>query len=434
MQFNPYVLSGRNIRGFGMELTPGKFRFKTVIGKIKDLNAYQDTLAFGTTEVETFTRRTTGVSIGYGTGSNRFDVQLIHTKDPDSTEVSSIEQATRVENTVIGTNFQLRPFQNFSFQFNSGLSFLTNLETIDDNESKSIVTYNSSTTYSYAGDVSLAYQLPKVGFNAKMKYIQPFFNPLTAQYINNDLINYTLGFNYTIGRRAVYVNSSFGIQRNNLSGYKASTANRFIANVLANFRLSKQLNSSFTFTNFQQEYTTELVSLGETFNFIVTTRNLIGTLKYRSSGEIKAYSLGISAGRQSFTNVSELDIDNDYKSFNAKLTSGINFKESGLRLGAGLSFRNYKNNTTDNQNYGLNLNVQKKLDDIKMIISYRTGYILTNTEGKRNGTTLRNMLRLSYKISKQQAIQFQLGHIKRSTPFSEDFGELRTNISINTNF
>lgn len=434
MQFNPYVLSGRNVRGFGVELTPGKFRFKGLIGKIKDLNAFQDTLAFGTTEVETFTRKSKGFSLGYGSGANRFDIHLMHTEDPDSTEFSLIENANRFQNIVLGTNFQVRPFNNFSLQFNSGLSYLTNLETVDDNEKASLVTYNSSTTYSYAGDLGFAYQLAKVGFNAKVKYIQPFYNPLTAQYINNDLINYTVGFNYTVGRRVFYINSSFGIQKNNLSGFKVSTANRFIANMLANIRFSRSLSSSFTFTNFQQEYSTELVSLGETFNFIVTTRNLIGTLKYRTSGEIKNYSLGFSAGRQTFTNVSDLTDDNNYQSFNSKLTAGVNFKESGLRLGAGINFRNYSNSRSDNQNYGLNLNVQKKLDDIKMTIAYRSGYILTNTDGKRNGTTFRNMARLSYKISKSQAVQLQLGHIIRSTPFSESFSEFRSNISINTNF
>ncbi len=434
MKFNPYTLAGRNVRGYGVELTPGKFRAKFLSGKIQDLNSYKDTLAFGTIEEQTFTRNTLAASIGYGSASNSIDLYAVKTKDSDSLEVSQIEDASRLENVVVGTSLRIRPTKGVRLQFNAGLSALTDLEVIDENETRTAFTYNSSTNYTYAGDVSTSFQIGRTNLNGKVKYIQAFFDPLTTQYVNNDLINYTLGLTLPLAKNRIYLNGSVGIQNNNLTKQKASTANRIILNLLANFRVTKSITTNFRYTNFQQDFQAEVVELGNEFNYVVTSRNLLGSFKYRSAHPTRAFHLGLTAGRQTFTNVSDEEINNQYQSLNTNLSIGLNFKEADLNITSGVNYRDYTNDISNNENLGTHLRINKKFADKKFNVSYRSAYILTYKEGLRNGNTLRNNVRLGYIFSKKNALNLQLGHIRRTTPFSESFKEFRTNLSFNTNF
>jgi len=434
MKFNPYTLAGRNVRGYGVELTPGKFRFRALTGKIKDLNAFRDTLAFGIEEVETFTRRTLAANIGYGKGGNSIDLYAVQSKDPDSLEVSQIDGADRVENLVLGASLRIKPTKTFNIQANAGFSALTDLEVFDDTETRNLISYNSSTNYTYAGDVSAGLKVNRANLTAKVKYIQAFFDPLTTQYINNDLINYTFGLSLPMAKNRIYFSSSIGLQNNNLTGTKASTANRVILNLLTNIRLTKTLITNFRFTNFQQDYTAELVDFGDEFNYVVTNRNMMGALKYNSSHPSHSLSLALNIGRQTFNNVSDELINNQYQSLNGRFNIGLNFKEQNFNIVTGATYRNYNNDFSENDNYGATLRLTKKLSDKKLTVAYRSAYVLTYQGGKKNGNTLRNNARFSYRVDQKKSLNLQIGHIVRNTPFSTSFKELRSNLSFNTNF
>jgi len=61
MRFNPYTLSGRTVKGYGIELTPGKLRFRFLDGKVEDLRSYTDSLQLGTTFQPTYSRNVTAL-------------------------------------------------------------------------------------------------------------------------------------------------------------------------------------------------------------------------------------------------------------------------------------------------------------------------------------------------------------------------------------
>ena len=260
INFNPYTLNGRTVSGYGIELTPGKLRFKFLKGKIEDLRSYQDSLQLGTVFVPTYSRNVTALSLGFGSRSTYLDIYGVKTEDRlDSLNGEVVlEEFTRQSNTVVGSTFSLRLLKGLSIRSNAGLSFKTeNLDSYGDNTivaenslTNNLVEGNVSSNVTYAGDVGINYTHRAFSLNGKVRYIQPYFQPLTVAFINSDIINYTIGGSTSFFKRRLNVMGSIGIQKNNLTGTKLSTSNNLITNLVANFRLTKGLSGTVNFSNF----------------------------------------------------------------------------------------------------------------------------------------------------------------------------------------
>ncbi len=439
MNFNRYTLSGRTVRGVGVELTPGKFRFKALYGKIEDLRSFSDTLLLGTNFNPTYSRRLAALGIGFGTASTHFDVFAVRTWDNlDSLNGEQInEKITRQSNTVAGSVLKLRLGRSISFQTNFGLSFLTtNLDSYGENFvigqngiTNNLVEGNLSSTFSYAGDVGLTYSAKFFSINGNVQYIQPYYQPLSVAFINSDILNYTVGGSLSLFERKLNLTGSVGVQSNNLTQTKLSTSNHIIANIAANIRISKQWSVNINYFNFAQDFTAQLVQIEDIYSFAISNNIATASLKNNFRKGNLAYSTSISGGRNNFYTVDNNELEQgSYLSYNGSLDFSIFNSESNFRVSSGISYRTYERENSTTSNYGVRMMVRKGWFDNKLSGNLNSNFSFNDNQGKREGFTIRNSVGADYKINKASSVGIILSQISRNSTIRNNFSEIRTDL------
>lgn len=436
LKFNPYTLNGRTVNGYGVTLTPGNFRFSALRGRVEDLRSFQDSLQLGTTFVPTYTRRVNALSIGFGSSSTYFDLYAVNSADQlDSLNGEVVlEDFTRQSNTAFGSTLAIKIAQGLRFRTNFGISLQTqNLDSFGDNTtvgnngfSGSIVEANITSRLLYAGDVGLNYSNRLFSLNGKVKYIQPFYQPLTVAFINSDILNYTIGGSTGFFKRKLNISGNIGIQKNNLTGSKLSTTNSVIANLAANFRLGKSVSGTFTYTNFAQDFEARLIQINDLFTYAVNSNVLSGSMRYSLKRGDVNYRVSLRGGRNGFITVSDAEESLvQYDSWNTGLTLGRTNSVSDFSINSTISYRKYNRETGTLANYGGRISLSKGFLDSKLKLTANSSFIFNDRDELREGTTFRNGLAISYSLDKKGNIGLRANQIRRSSAITSDFTELR---------
>lgn len=63
--YSAYTLSGRSFFGVGLELTPGKWYFSALKGKLQNPLAIRDTLVYGANLIPGYERNIEGAKLGF---------------------------------------------------------------------------------------------------------------------------------------------------------------------------------------------------------------------------------------------------------------------------------------------------------------------------------------------------------------------------------
>jgi len=442
MNFNPYVLSGRSLRGAGMELTPGIFRVKAVYGNMRDLRSFRDTLQLGIVN-ENFTRKVIGGSIGLGKSRNRVDLFFINSYDDVDNLTAIYEGFTRKNNVVGGTTAAFQLFKGFSIKSNLGISLLTeNLDAVgssiseDTGTLRNIGEVNASSTLKYAGDVTIKYQRSDFGIDAQYKYIQPYYQPLTVAWVNTDIRHYTLGANLSTLGRKLFLSGRAGIQRNNVSGSKQSTSNQLILNLVSNIKFSKTLTANINYANFSQDFEARLIQIEDLFTYSVNSIVQSVSLQHRTKGKQIRYRTLVSGGVNDFSTINDFDENqnNVYKTLFGRFTTGIEYVETDLRIDLGLNYRDYNRGGDDLTNYGADLTIGKKMMDKKLSLRLRSSFNYNDRQGAREGRLLTINFNGNYLLSEKNSLGFTALMINKKSSISSDFRELRSSLNYLYNF
>ncbi len=444
LRFNPYTLAGRTINGYGLSLTPGRFRFKAVVGKIEDLKTYKDTLTLGTIYKPSYSRKVYAVGIGYGGGMTGIDIYGVRAFDNlDSLEGKKITyEYTRKSSTTIGGSGRIRIAKKILLSANGGLTVNTdNLDSYGENftvggSQGELLETNVSSYSAYGGDVGAAYGGKFFSINAKIKYIQPYYQPLTVAYINTDILNYTIGGSFNFFKSKLILVGSVGIQQNNLSSNKLSTAKHLIANLTATFRLSKSLSGSATYTNFNQDYTAKIIQIDHLYTYAITNKMMTLSLKHTAKlGQSSRLTTTLRGGTNNFLTIDDTEntitgYDNIYGTF----TLGYNHIDKNFRITGNMDYRAYNRIESSSANYGVGLTLSKGFFDKKLSLNISSRYYLVDVNDQREGTTWRSSASFGYKIAKKSNIGLSLNFIDRTSAIRNDYSEYRSAINYKMSF
>ncbi|MBX2991254.1 MAG: hypothetical protein KF749_08800 [Bacteroidetes bacterium] len=208
--FTPYTLNGIQIRGGGVAINPGLFRFSALGGYSRR------------GEGGGFDRYLYGGKVGVGRDSESyFDLIFVRTRDipsrfqvfypdsippPDSTQIGTAVnpyQETPQENLVVALAGALRMFDN-ALSLNgevSGSAFTRDMHsTAFNNEKipsiiKGLYTPRLSSSADYAYTLGMNVNLSQLGFRAGFRRIGPGYNSLGVSSLITDLSEVLLGVN-----------------------------------------------------------------------------------------------------------------------------------------------------------------------------------------------------------------------------------------------
>jgi len=217
--FTPYTLNGILMRGGGVTINPGHFRFSAVGGYTRRTGASGDGSGFD--------RYLYGGKIGIGRdGDSFFDVLFLRTRDipsrfqtiqpdsvtpPDSTQVGTMVnpyQESPQENLVVGFVGALKMFENavsLNGEF-SGSAFTRDMNSAEFSNEKipsfirGVYTPRLSSSADYAYTLNMNVNLSQVEFKAGYRRIGPGYNSLGVSSLVTDQREIMFGTNVRFSR------------------------------------------------------------------------------------------------------------------------------------------------------------------------------------------------------------------------------------------
>jgi hypothetical protein len=298
-----------------------------------------------------------------------------------------------------------------------------------------------STQVLLAGDATLSYRMRF--FNIALKYtrVEPDYQTMGAYYFMTDIENFTVAPSFTLLKRKVRVNGSFGLQRNNLLDTKSDITLRRIGSVTVSVSPTAKVGFTVNYNNFQferQRYLPVRNTLDmDTFRLDQVSQSM-GVTTYWRLGEKKIrHNFNFRANYQTYTNESNVEtgnVSNDSESFNTGITYRYANSISQYGLNAGIQYNRFERETSETSRFGFNLGGNKKLIEDKLNLQSSLAYYRnTNNGGKGNTIALRGSV--NYQVVKKHNLFLNLSWIKRTldnkTSFSgSDFlGNLGYNMS-----
>ncbi len=445
-QFSPYTLSGQNINGIGVKLTPGKFHFTAMRGTMRNLLPQIDSLVYGKELLPVYQRKALGVKLGFDSSVADIEFMAFKAKDElDDTlpiQDTLMDIITPSENIVIGLKAASTIAKVFSAGINMGGSVITDDQT---NEPVSIeepyqelvqstLVPTSSTRLSFAGDVFGKLDLKGFSLGLKIKQVQPFYKSLGLFYIQEDYRNMTINTSFSLLDRKLLFSGSFGKQRNNLKEWRARTNERNISSVQMNYNSGSKFGLSVNFSNYAQDQSPGLVALNDTLRYAQVSKTISINPRLTFMNESNIQNIVLSLNQYNLNDLSTYyDIPKSTNSRILNLQYNIRWKESGL----GVKFAsNYNRNTSigiSSKRFGGTLGLRKKFEK-KVTVSISSTYNLSRTEGISTGSVVNSRFSLRISPKKKQRFSLNLGHILRTFSSKTNINDLRANTAYTVSF
>ena len=227
INYSKYVVNGLRIKGIGIELNPGKFRFSVFKGKMRsaiDFNADpQQNGDYPYRTNNSFEQNGYGFKLGIGTAKTFIDFAFIKAEDDDASITIPDSLATSLEpqaNTSLGTSIQLRLHKSLTLSGDAGISAFTNDQLADtitwgSSTAMSIVdpvyAVNESSQFLYAGEVNLKYRVSNFSTAIAYKRIDPDYRSLGSYSRLSDMERLSIKSKLSFAKKKIKIGGVLGL-------------------------------------------------------------------------------------------------------------------------------------------------------------------------------------------------------------------------------
>ena len=440
MSFSEFTLGGVTFLGAGVELTPKKFRFSAMYGRLR--KAVEEPK--NQFETPQFERKGFGFKIGVGDKSF-IDLSLFSAKDiltsiefSDSLKLKNSPEAS----TSLGLTgrFSMAKDQ-LSLDYDVAVSTFTHdlrvdpIESSDNNitEAAEILNLNASSNAALAGSAGLQYKNNIFTAGLKYRYVQSGYRTLGANYLLSDLEMITINAGTSIIKNRMAISASYGIQNNNLSERKFAKTGKNIGSANINYRATDRLNFNFSYSNFSIYQTLLKDSLFADSVVVDQTNHLANLgISYIVVTENHTHSYTLNS---SFQELADQRENAEYNAGNELISVifnyGIRFNPRNFGLTFGINYQDFSSLLTAQKRYGANAGINMQLIERKLNIRLKQVWnrsVLVD----RNDDIFNTILSLSYAIARKHTLTATGGFISR-VGFN-DFTELTTGIGYRMRF
>ncbi len=259
INFSKYVLGGHTVFGAGIELTPGKFRFGAVYGRLKK-NTNQATNIYNPLNdtITAFTRKMMSFKIGVGDKNTFVDLIVMRAAD-DSTSLafdSRNDENFPATNLVTGINSRFTFVKNIHLELEGAYSIYTANQAskyivqTPDIISK-IIPINLSSKGYMALRGLLEYRSRK-GLKLALAYrrIDPGYKSMGTYFINNDVENMTFNMGFNALKHKFNFSGSIGLERNNLKIARNATTKKVIGSAMISYNPFRVFGITLNYSNY----------------------------------------------------------------------------------------------------------------------------------------------------------------------------------------
>ncbi len=445
-QFSPYTLSGQNINGIGVKLTPGKFKFTAIRGTMKNLLPQLDSLIYGKDLLPIYQRKALGLQLGFNSSVANIELSAFKAKDqldpPVMISDSLLDILTPEENLVVGIKAESTIANMFSAGVNLGGSVFTGDHTnelvkIEEQYQKltqATLEPTVSTRFHFAGDVFGRININGFNLGIKLKQVDPFYRSLGVFYMQDDYRNITLNTRFPLLNRKLSIAASYGIQKNNLKEFRKRTNKRNIQSFQMNYNSGSIFSISANYSNYSQDQSAGLVSVDDTLRYAQVSKNISVSPKFIFTGNGRTQSVIISLTQFGLDDLSNFhDTPRSTTSRIMNVNYGIKWKESGLGLKLAGNYNTNESIGIESKRYGGTLGVQKKFNK-KASASLSSTYNLRSSDGASSGSVISSRLSLKISPKKKHRFSLNIGNVIRMFSTKTNVNDIRANTSYTMSF
>lgn len=452
--FSEFTVSGQNVNGVGLKLTPRNFEFTAFYGNLENF-ALQQFVTENEYEIDllpTYKRNAIGAKIGFNINSFRMEVSGASVKDKYKSEDADFEklniESRPKENTVVGVNVSSNITPYFKWGVDVGASVIT--EDLTNREIKNLdkqvqkwakilpSKINESTRIGIAGNAFAKVMVAKQTFGVTYKRVQPQYKSLGLFYINDDYQNITLNTTLNLLKGKVRFAGSYGTQTNNLNGLKAATSKRKISSMNLTIRPIQALSIMANYANHSQNQeagfvetsSSALPELGQ------VTQNLTISPIYTIMNKKSTQSYSLNYSHFNFNRYEENNLQEGGTSVNQNVTANYSYSHKkgqwGLRFGA--NYFASKANDISSDRYGFSVGGNKTFFK-KLRASVNTTFNISNSDRYSESALINNnSATVNYRINKKQSLNFSLYQTNGARTKNEKRNNLRINLAYSLNF
>lgn len=443
ISFSPYTLAGHTVLGAGVELTPGKFQFGFMTGRLNRATTI-DTLS-GYVRPESFSRYGTAIKVGYGTAKKGISLSFLSAKDSNKGFKGNLDSTLvkKEANTVLGGEFNYLLLKKLAVFGDGAVSIYTkdlhsdleiDLDTARKglNTLKNLFKLNATSEYALAYSAGLAYTDKLFSLKAAYKIVEPNFRSMGAYFFQNDLKNITLSPSVVLNNGKLRFTGSLGIQQDNQKKKKMTSTKRVITMANLGWDITDKFGFDANYTNFSASSEPTVALVDQKYLLAQTNENFSATprLVLVSQQTTQVILLSLSGSRLKDLNES-VGNENDIFSKVAFLNYNLTLNQNAMNINAGLNYVDNKLSMGYIKNQGFNLGATKGLLKNKVSLSTQNSYTLTELiDGK--GSILNLGIHASYLAAKSHRFNLRCNYMtNRSerealalTKFSELTGEV----------
>ncbi|MEL6356226.1 MAG: hypothetical protein AAFQ37_04755 [Bacteroidota bacterium] len=451
MFFSRYTMSGINFRGVGLELTPGKFLFKGMYGRLnravaEDLNARQMLNP-------SYERTGYGFSAGYEIpglsintilfGANDDETSITDPLNSDITPaqnlVASISAKKAFSNKVLLDAEFARSALNEDRRTNQALDEFSGVG----NRFLGLFTPTETAVYGNAFNSGVTLNQKTYSLRLGYEQIDRGFRTLGTIFFNRDLVHYTGTLSTRLFKNKVSLALRGGLETTNRQDLTKPTNDRVVASVNATYNPSSRLVFNGSFSNF--ENSTKIRARENPAVFVDSlflaqlTQSFTFSSSYNLREKFNPTTLTLVYSHQSANSVQDDIVIQDAKSRfnNASLIFNQRITEADLNWTASINYNlsNFGDISTTTVSPTLMFN--KLFFARKLSSNLRLTYNAVSVEGGNNSTVLNAAWSNSWAFTKTQNIGLTLNFINRGGTEGEglgDFSELYGRILYNYQF
>lgn len=458
LHFSKYTLAGHAFKGGGIEIMPRKFRFSAMRGELRQNNFRRDTAIYGAFEQPHYRRMGFGGKIGLGTARNYVDFIVFKAKDHPNNKfgADAAYPFPGKENLIGGVKSGFLLFKKLSINLDAAASAITdNLSTpkykLDTFSIKippiaeKMLTINSSTRASFAGEGDARLQLGRFYIGGGYAYINSLFRSLGSYNLQNDIERKNLLFGGSFGKKtAGSFGASLGLERNNLNGLRLNTSRRVIASGNGSLRAADWAVFSGSFSNFRASLESGFVELNDTFFQAQTSRTAsFSPVFIKKSGSF-SHNLSLSSSWSVFDLTQGPEEITVSTSKNRTVGAGYALRKMGEKrrekwyAGLNLNKTDTQTNTASSASKTarttLGATFGKGFPGKKGRANFGISYGNQSQNGLRDGGIWRASLGANLFLSEKMSLNVRADLIKRQTSISRAFTELRGSAGFNYRF
>lgn len=445
MTFSDFTLAGHTFLGGGVELTPGKWKFAAMAGRLRKPIEEATALAEGATT--SYGRMGYGVMAGYENKGDAIELFMFRARD-NAQSISTPTQSPDVtpeEGLVMGARGKKRLGKKLEVEAEYAQSAVTRDIRGPLAAQEGGIAYFGPLFQQRSGSASHAAYQGKLaykgkGFNLALKYkhIDTDYRTLGAYFFNNDLEDATLNGATSLFKQQVSLSASVGGQRNDLARIKATRNSRLIYAGNLGYAPSQAWNFSLNGSNFSSFLKVDQNILTDSLNFYQVTRNAGANAMHTFGGDNARQSLSANVSYQNAVGRKEYSIvpENATDFYNLAAAHTVKFKAQGLDLSSMVSYTHTLIPGTVTTFLGPTLGLGKSILAKKGKLSYRTSFQSVFNNGTLSTTVFTNRINGTYKAGEHHGFQASLEFLRKAAiaTTAAPLSEMRGTIGYSFNF